>query len=119
MRYVLMVYSDQSAWAELTEEEARKARDESMPRWLACFEAMAKVDPAMEGVELDEAQSARVVRVRDGETIVTDGPFPETKEQIGGIFQTTLPDLDTAIEMAALIPTARTGSIEVRPIVEH
>lgn len=119
MRYALMVYSDQAAWSEMTEEEAQRARDESMPRWLACFEAMAKVDPAMEGLELDGATSARVVRVRNGETIVTDGPYPETKELIGGIFQTTLPDLDTAIELASLIPAAGYGSIEVRPIVEH
>lgn len=119
MRYALLVYSDQAAWAEMSEEEAQHARAESMPRWLACFEAMGKADPGMEGTELDGASSARVVRVRNGETIVTDGPFPETKEVIGGIFQTTLPDLDTAIEIASKIPAADYGSIEVRPIVEH
>jgi len=57
--------------------------------------------------------------VVDGERVVTDGPFAETKEQIGGLFVTTLPDLDEAIRIAALIPTAETGSLEIRPIVER
>jgi hypothetical protein len=56
--------------------------------------------------------------VRDGERIVTDGPFAETKEQIGGVFFTDLPDLDEAIRLSSLIPAARYGSLEIRPIVE-
>ena len=90
-----------------------------MPRWLALFEEMAKADPAVAGRELVAASEAKVVRVIDGERVVTDGPFAETKEQIGGLFVTTLPDLDEAIRIAALIPTAETGSLEIRPIVER
>ena len=119
MKYAMLVYGDQSAWAELDEEEAARLRAESMPRWLALFEEMGKADPAVEGRELEAASAAKVVRVVDGERVVTDGPFAETKEQIGGLFVTTLPDLDEAIRIAALVPAAETGSLEIRPIVER
>ncbi len=119
MKYALLVYGDQSAWAELDEAEAARLREESMPRWLALFEEMGKADPAVEGRELAAATDAKVVRVFDGERVVTDGPFAETKEQIGGLFVTTLPDLDEAIRVAALVPAAERGSLEIRPIVER
>ena len=119
MRYALLVYGDQSAWAELDEAEAARVRAESMPRWLRLFEEMGKADPAMEGRELEAASDAKVVRIVNGERVVTDGPFAETKEQIGGLFVTTLPNLDEAIRLAALVPAAETGSLEIRPIVER
>jgi hypothetical protein len=119
MRYALLIYSDQEPWFELSEEEAAKASEESLPRWYALMEDMAKADPNMEGKELDDIRTAKTVRVHDGEVMVTDGPFAETKEQIGGLFEISLPDLDTALEFAAKIPTAENGSIEVRPIVEY
>ena len=65
----------------------------------------------------DSASTAKVVRVVDGETIVTDGPFAETKEQLGGVFVTDLPDLDEAIRIAALIPAASYGTLEIRPLI--
>ena len=119
MKYAMLVYGDQSAWAELDEDEAARLRGESMPRWLALFEEMGKADPGVEGRELAAATDAKVVRVVDGDRVVTDGPFAETKEQIGGLFVTTLPDLDEAIRIAALVPAAETGSLEIRPIVER
>jgi hypothetical protein len=119
MKYALLVYGDQSAWADLDEEEAARLRAESMSRWLALFEEMGKADPAVEGRELAAASDAKVVRVVDGARVVTDGPFAETKEQIGGLFVTTLPDLDEAIRIAALVPAAENGSLEIRPIVER
>ena len=119
MKYAMLVYGDQSAWAELDEDEAARLRSESMPRWLALFEEMGKADPAVEGRELAAASDAKVVRVVNGDRVVTDGPFAETKEQIGGLFVTTLPDLDEAIRIAALVPAAETGSLEIRPIVER
>ena len=70
------------------------------------------------GLELDDPHKARVVRVRDDETTVTDGPFAETKEQIGGYFVAECKDLDQAIELAQRIPVATTGSVEIRPIAE-
>ena len=119
MKYAMLVYSDQTEWASLSDEEAARQREESMPRWLALFEEMGKVDPAVEGHELVDADRAKVVRVVDGERIVTDGPFAESKEQIGGIFVTELPDLDEAIRIAALVPAAEYGSLEIRPIVSR
>lgn len=119
MRYALLVYSDQSTWSELSEEEAARLREESMPRWNALFAELARVDPDCTGRELAAAADAKVVRVRDGERLVTDGPFPETKEQIGGLFLTALPDLDEAIRLAALVPAAEYGSLEIRPLVDR
>ena len=78
---------------------------------------MGKADPTLQGRELASAAEAKVVRVVDGETIVTDGPFAETKEQLGGVFITELPDLDEAIRLAALVPTAEQGTLEIRPLI--
>jgi hypothetical protein len=119
MKYALLVYSDQSSWEGIDEEEAARRRAESMPRWLALFEEMGRTDPNVKGRELVAAREAKVVRVVDGERIVTDGPFAETKEQIGGLFLTDLADLDEAIRIASLVPAAEYGSMEIRPIVEQ
>ena len=119
MRYALMVYSEQEPWFDLSEEEAAKSREKALPRWYALFEELGKADPEFGGKELDDIRTAKTVRVRDGEVLVTDGPFAETKEQIGGVFDIKLPDLDTALDFAAKIPAAETGSIEVRPIVQR
>jgi hypothetical protein len=119
MRYALLIYSDQEPWFEMSEEEAAKATEESLPKWYALMAELEKADPNYSGKELDDIRTAKTVRVRDGEIDVTDGPFAETKEQIGGLFEISLPDLDTALDFAAKIPTAERGSIEVRPIVEH
>jgi hypothetical protein len=70
------------------------------------------------GDQLTDTPAATTVRIREGQQLVTDGPFAETKEQLGGYFIVDVDDLDTAIELAAKIPGARHGSIEVRPIIE-
>jgi hypothetical protein len=119
VKYAILIHSDQSAWQELSEEESARRRAESMPRWIALFEELGKADPGMVGKELEASWEAKVVRVRDGERIVTDGPFAETKEQLGGLFLLELDDLDEAIRLASLIPTAENGSIEIRPVVAH
>jgi len=116
MRYAMLVYGDPSAWEALSEEEAARQRAESMPRWIALFEEMGKIDPDVLGRELANGSEGRVVRVVDGQTVVTDGPFAETKEQLGGIFVTELPDLDEAIRLAALVPSAESGTLEIRPL---
>ena len=119
MKYALLVYSDQSSWEGLDEGEATRQRAESMPRWLALLDEMGRADPGVAAKELVEAREAKVVRVVDGERVVTDGPFAETKEQIGGLFVTDLADLDEAIRIALLVPTAEYGSMEIRPLVER
>jgi hypothetical protein len=118
MRYALLIYGDQSSWAGLSDEEKARARAEEMPRWISAMEELSKADPGLTGYELDEGGTAKVVRVRDGERLVTDGPFAETKEILGGAFVVDLPDLDEAIRLASLVPTADHGSLEIRPIVE-
>jgi hypothetical protein len=119
VKYGLLIYTDQTAWAGMTADEAAAARAESLPRWYSLFEELGKTDPGANGFELEDAASAKVVRVRGGQTIVTDGPFAETKELIGGVFLTDLPDLDEAIRIAALVPAAEYGSLEIRPIVDR
>jgi hypothetical protein len=116
MKYAMLVYSDQSSWEALSETEAEEQRAASMPRWITLFEEMGKADPSMQGRELVSAAEAKVIRVLDGQTIVTDGPYAETKEQLGGVFITELPDLDEAIRLAALVPAAEYGTLEIRPL---
>jgi hypothetical protein len=118
MRYALLIYGDDSEWVDLPDEEKAALRAEEMPRWLALFGELEQADPDIKGYELDGRSTAKVVRMRNGERIVTDGPFAETKEILGGVFLTDLPDLDEAIRLAALVPVAERGSLEVRPIVE-
>jgi hypothetical protein len=118
MRYAMLVYTDPSAWEHLSQEEERRRRAEVMPRWSAFFAEMAKSDPSVEGRELADVAEAKVLRAVDGELVVTDGPFAETKEQLGGIFMIDLPDLDEAIRLAALVPSADRGTLEIRPLVE-
>jgi hypothetical protein len=119
VKYALLIYDDDSGWIDLPDDERAKLRAEEMPKWVALFEELGKADPNVTGKELDSRETAKVVRVRNGERIVTDGPFAETKEIIGGVFFTDLPDLDEAIRLAALIPAAAdTGAIEIRPVVQ-
>ncbi len=118
MKYALLIYGDDSQWVDLPDEEKAQLRAEEMPRWNALFEELRKADPNVSGYELDGRRTAKVVRVRDGERIVTDGPFAETKEIVGGAFVIELPDLDEAIRLAAQVPAADHGSLEIRPIVQ-
>ncbi len=117
MKYALLVYGDDSTWVDLTDEETAELRAQEMPRWMTLFDELQRADPNLAGYELDGRDTAKVVRVRNGERIVTDGPFAETKEAIGGVFVIDLPDLDEAIRLSSLVPTAEHGSLEIRPIV--
>jgi hypothetical protein len=119
VNYALLIYDDDAAWIDLPDEEKAALRAQEMPKWVALFEELGKADPNVSGKELDGRNTAKVVRVRDGERLVTDGPFAETKEVLGGVFLTDLPDLDEAIRLAALIPSAAgTGAIEIRPVLQ-
>jgi hypothetical protein len=119
VKYAMLIYSDDSAWADLPDEEKAALRAQEMPQWVSLFEELGKADPNVSGKELDARSMAKVVQVRDGERLVTDGPYAETKEILGGVFLVDLPDLDEAIRLAALIPAAKgRGSIEIRPILQ-
>jgi hypothetical protein len=114
MRYVLLVCTDESAQAALSPEESSSI----MAEYAAFTEDVARRGILQGGERLRPTTDATTVRVRDGEVLTSDGPFAETKEQMGGYYVVDCEDLDEAIEVAARIPGARYGSIEVRPIWE-
>ena len=118
MKYAMLVYSDQSApGTAMTEDEAAAARGQSRCRaGSPSSTSSGRPTRACRGVSSSSAAEAKVVRVVDGKTVVTDGPFAETKEQLGGVFITDLPDLDEAIRLAALVPAAEYGTLEIRPL---
>jgi hypothetical protein len=114
MKYLLLIYTQESHEAAMTKEE----QDTYMGGYFA-FTKETRDRNLFEGGEaLQSISTATTVRVRDGQTVITDGPFAETKEQLGGYYLLNCKDLDEAIEMAAKIPGATHGSIEIRPIVE-
>ena len=119
MRYMLLIHSDPSSWESLSQDEINAAREAVMPEWNTLFEELGASGQLRDGNELDDPKTARTVRVRGGERIVTDGPFAETKEQLGGYFLVECDNLDQAIAWAAKIPSAKRGTVEVRPIIDH
>jgi hypothetical protein len=114
MRYALLICTEETADAALSPEEGA-AR---MAEYAKFGEEMGARGVLQGGERLRPTGDATTVRVQDGEVVVSDGPFAETKEQIGGFYLVDCNDLDEAIEVAAKIPGARTGLIEVRPIWE-
>jgi hypothetical protein len=113
MQYMLLIYGDGTGWDSLSEEEMKAVYAEYGRFSQELRERGAYVD----GSELQSATTATSVRVRDGETLVTDGPFAETKEVLGGYYLIEAESIDEAIEWAAKIPSARNGTVEVRPVV--
>jgi hypothetical protein len=110
---------DVAAWEQMSPQEAAAARAEEVPKWEALFGELGPTGALGDGFELDSPKTAKTVRVRDGETIVTDGPFAETKEQIGGLIEIEAEDLDAAIAIAAQIPVVFRAAVELRPVIEH
>jgi hypothetical protein len=122
MKYAALLTNnadDVAAWEELSPEEAAAARAEEVPKWEALFNELGPTGVLGPGFELDSPTTAKTVRVRDGETLITDGPFAETKEQIGGLMELEVEDLDAAIAVAARIPVAFKAAVELRPVIEH
>ena len=122
MKYAALLTNnadDVDAWELMSPEEAATARAEEIPKWEALFNELGPTGALGFGAELEAPRTAKIVRVRDGETIVTDGPFAETKEQIGGLMLLDADDLDEAISIAARIPVAFRASVELRPVIEH
>jgi hypothetical protein len=119
VNYLLLIYSDPSHWAGMTDEQTKVARAEVMPQWISLFEYLETHATSVAGHELDEPETAKTLRYEDGRAVVTDGPYAETKELIGGVFFVECNDLDEAIDMAARIPSAARGSVEIRPLVDE
>jgi len=114
MKYLLMIYSDERAFEAMSEEE----RHEVYAAYDELMKDLAAKGHMLGGDELAPTSTATTVQVRGGERLVTDGPFAETKEQLGGFYLITATDLDEALQVASKIPSARIGSVEVRPVVD-
>jgi hypothetical protein len=114
MKYALLIYASEQDWANQSEEQGQAQFQE----YMAFTKDIVDRGIYQSGEALQATATATTVRVRDGETLTTDGPFAETKEQLGGFYVVEAKDLDEAIEIAARIPDVRSGSIEVRPVME-
>jgi hypothetical protein len=113
MQYLLLIYDQESQWGKLSEAEQGKMYKE----YGNFTESITKSGHYIGGNQLHPVAKATTVRVRDGKKLITDGPFAETKEQLGGYYMIEAGNLDDALAIASRIPSARFGSIEVRPIV--
>jgi hypothetical protein len=114
MKYLCLIYDEEKKLAAMPKSES----DAFMGAYFAFTEAIRKSGHYIGGEALQPVQTATTVRVRNGKVSTTDGPFAETKEQLGGFYFINARDLNDAIQVASKIPSARVGSIEVRPIVE-
>jgi hypothetical protein len=114
MQYLLQIFNHDVSdeWERLSEDQQKAILGE--------YFAIFQTPGVSAGAQLQPTSTATTVRVQDGRTLTTDGPFPETKEALGGYYLFEADDLDAAIELAARIPAARMGgAIEVRPVVER
>jgi hypothetical protein len=112
MQYLLMIYQNEAEYAKNDAATSQRMLGE----YQTFTQAIIQSGQFKAGDRLQPTTTATTVRVRDGKTLTTDGPFAETREQLAGYYMVDAKDLDTAIAIAARIPGARTGSIEVRPI---
>ena len=113
MQYLMMIYQNESEFEKATEAERQPIYQE----YMQLREQLVKNGSYVGGNQLKPTSTATTVRIRDGKRLATDGPFAETKEQLGGYFLVNAKDLDEAIAIAAKIPAARAGSVEIRPVV--
>ena len=114
MRYLCLIYDDESKWGTMPKEQA----EAMMGEYFAFTEGIKQSGHYVGGEALQPTQTASTVRVRNGKISTTAGPFAETKEQLGGYYLINAKDLNDAIAVAAKIPSSRIGSVEIRPIQE-
>jgi hypothetical protein len=114
MRYLCLIYDDEKNASGRSKSDA----DAFMGEYMAFTQGIRTSGHYLAGDALQPVQSATTVRVRNGKVTTTDGPFAETKEQLGGFYMIKARDLNDAIQVASRIPSARQGSIEIRPVVE-
>jgi hypothetical protein len=111
VKYALLIYSS---------DEARDVPEDQLPALLGEYEAIGKSPGVLGGQQLQSAEAATTVRVENGQALLTDGPFVDAKEYLGGFFLFEADNIDAATEIAARVPAARMGgAVEVRPIVER
>jgi hypothetical protein len=112
MQYIILIYGDEQQFAQMRDPAAQQRIYAEYRTYTA---ALVEAGVMRGGSELKPTSMATTVRVRNGKTVSTDGPFAETKEQLGGYYLIDVPDLDAAVSWAARCPSAAFGSIEVRP----
>lgn len=112
MQYLMLIYENESAWTAISPEEAGAIFGD----YVKLTQALTQSGHYKGGNPLEPTRTATTVRTRDGKIHTTDGPFAETREQLGGYFLIDADDLDEAIAIAARIPASATGSVEIRPI---
>lgn len=112
MQYLLMIYDDESIWQDMNEVQQSKM----IEGYIALEEDLKEQGVYLGSARLTEVESATSVKIRNGKTFITDGPFAETKEQLGGYFLIDCENLDQATAIAARIPSAEHGTVEVRPL---
>ena len=112
MKYLCLIYDSESGMKDMTREQGEAI----MADYMAFTEGVKKSGHYVGGEALKPTHTASTVRVRQGKVSTTDGPFAETKEQLGGFYLIEAKDLNDAIQVAARIPGAKTGSVEVRPV---
>ena len=115
MKYLCLIYNDEKKMAGMSKAEG----DAFMGEYFQFTDGIRKSGHYVAGEALQPVGSATTVRVRDGKLSSTDGPFAETKEQLGGFYLIEAKDLNDAMQVASRIPSARLGSIEVRPVVDY
>ena len=115
MKYLLTIYADERVWGEASPEFIQT----NMTAYGELGRAMREAGVHLGGEGLQPSNAATTVKVRDGETVITDGPFAETREQLGGYYLLDCRDLDDALGWAARIPGAATGTVEVRPVMDY
>jgi hypothetical protein len=112
--YLLSIYDNEATLAKMSQKE----QEQFMGEYFAFTESIKKSGNYKAGEALQPVATATTVRIKDGKRLTTDGPFAETKEQLGGFYLVEAKNIDEAIAIASRIPSARTGSIEVRPVMD-
>ena len=115
MQYMLLIYDEERVLASMSDAE----RDSFMQEYFVYTQSLRDSGAFVNGDALQPTATATTVTVRDGETITTDGPFAETKEQLGGFYILDCGSMEEAVELASKIPSATYGSIEVRPVMDY
>ena len=117
MQYLLLIYGDEQAQNEQFAQMSEAEQKESLDQWWAYTKELEDAGVHVAGEALHPTQSAKTVRLREGEQLVTDGPFAETKEQLGGYYVIDVETEEEALRWAGKMPSAPYGSIEVRPVM--
>jgi hypothetical protein len=113
MKFTLLLWGDESHWADMSEEESAA----EMERWEDYSAQLIAAGAMVSGEGLQPSATSKTLRIENGERVVTDGPYAETKEQLGGFYVIDVPSFDDALEWASKLPSVEHGSTEIRPVI--